>query len=944
MEKLEYKIKTPNQSMTLVRAHTSIIGETGYNNHSRNFFKALDRLTPVVVRNWTVGKSWNGYNNDEPHNNEPYLDEALKRMLVAQTLSTPTGSRDFPLYSNYHQRLSEPVIDIVLNDNRHEYFNQKFEGPSIAYNVWETTRQPEEFFEKLKNFTQVWVPSEWQKLCTVEQGIEESKVKVVPEGVDGNFFKPLNESIEFPKGRPFRFVVVGRWEYRKSTKEIINSFIKAFPNNENVELLLSVDNPFSSDGCNTTEERLAKFELTDPRIKVIHHQDRDQYLNLLQTSEVFVSCARSEGWNLPLIEAMACGTPAIYSNWGAQLQFANGRGIPVKIIGEVPAAVENNESWDSSSPGNFAEPDFNDLTHKLVEAFTNFTDYKKKALADSLNIRAEFTWENAAAIAFNHIQELSLPLMNEQMTDFAWVTCGNLGYMPIIEKLVQSLLKFSTRKIIVYGIGCEVPFADTYPNVIAKKIDVPYHSQHDKWYWKQYACLESLTENFENFVWLDGDIIANYNIDSIRQYFHLITVYPLPDVHIQEDFIGYYTDEDGNSKQQLFNQELCEAHNVIRLAEKAHICMYVYNKTCKWWFDEILKIYKSTPLEKYTKLLNWNDEGIDNFIRSKNQYLTMLPVSNFDVSEWDGDLLGTTGKAMEHFLTFWRDSGPINFGKIYGWQRVPTDKEKIKYFHGNKDLNFAQFMIDYIELQKSGTFHDSKFFFTSKNEVKNLGEIHDVPGSTMEIAGKYGWDYAIYHEIYNLRDYEFEDKVKILPGDVVVDLGGNIGVFTRYAYHMGASKIVTFEPDSRYFEILKQNAPSNTILFNAAIGDKLGKLTLTESSHLGGSNLWAEFDPRYTQYQVNVYSLDYLLENRVIDRIDFLKVDIEGSEIIAMQGISDENLSKIRNIAVEYHHEHLKFNDALRHDFVARLNRLGFNSYMLMCGYDNALQLIYFWK
>ena len=47
---------------------------------------------------------------------------------------------------------------------------------------------------------------------------------------------------------------------------------------------------------------------------------------------MFVSCARAEGWNLPLIEAMACGTPSIYSDCSGQLEFAEGRGIPVKNI------------------------------------------------------------------------------------------------------------------------------------------------------------------------------------------------------------------------------------------------------------------------------------------------------------------------------------------------------------------------------------------------------------------------------------------------------------------------------------------------------------------------------------------------------------------------------------------------------------------------------------
>ena len=121
-------------------------------------------------------------------------------------------------------------------------------------------------------------------------------------------------------------------------------------------------------------------------------------------------------------------------------------------------------------------------------------------------------------------------------------------------------------------------------------------------------------------------------------------------------------------------------------------------------------------------------------------------------------------------------------------------------------------------------------------------------------------------------------------------------------------------------------------------------MTLTESSHLGGSNLWHPKDPSVNQYEVNVYTLNYLFQHKLVDKIDFLKVDIEGSEIIALSGISDENLSKVRNIAVEYHHEHLGFNEDLRNNFVQRLNSLGFNSHTLFCGSDNVLQLIYFWK
>ena len=75
-----------------------------------------------------------------------------------------------------------------------------------------------------------------------------------------------------------------------------------------------------------------------------------------------------------------------------------------------------------------------------------------------------------------------------------------------------------------------------------------------------------------------------------------------------------------------------------------------------------------------------------------------------------------------------------------------------------------------------------------------------------------------------------------------------------------------------------------------------------------------------------------------------MKVDIEGAEILVFEGISDDNLMKVNNIAMEYHHAHLQFNEELRHNFIVRLNRLGFNSHILFLGDNNALQLIHFWR
>lgn len=403
-----------------VKAHTSIIGETGYNCHSRNFFKALNKLTQVQVRNFTVPHGWAGYTSDEPFNSEYYMDDDLKTILVEQSLYTENGIQSFPLYTNYKND-GEPDVHIVLNENYHHYFFDKYDGKKIAYNVWETTRYQDDFFQRLDTFDQVWVPSKWQRNCLIEQGMFPSKVKVVPEGVDTTTYRPKNTVISKPSNRPFRFLLVGRWDYRKSTKEIIETFIKTFSEDENVELLVNIDNPFAYDGMNSTEERFDRYGLNHPKVKILHHLSKEQYIDTLQSSDVFVSCARGEGWNLPLIEAMATGVPSIYTNWGAQLEFAEGRGIPVDIIGEVPADVSGDDiyfAWVKNAAGNFAEPNFEDLSNKMRDSFENFLIHKRKALSDSEEIRKIFTWENAAITAKNILDEF----IDSQKNDSDFVT------------------------------------------------------------------------------------------------------------------------------------------------------------------------------------------------------------------------------------------------------------------------------------------------------------------------------------------------------------------------------------------------------------------------------------------------------------------------------------------------------------------------------------------
>lgn len=395
-----------------LKVHCSYIGTTGYNHHSRDFFKKLSEKIDLKIRNFTIGKDWNWPNN-EPHNGESYLDDLDKKLLTEQTLWVDKTTRnEFPIYSNYKNEFNHN-IDLVLNETDHYYFYDSYDKPKIAYNVWESTLYPDSYFKKLLEYDQIWVPSKWQAECTIKQGADPDKVKVVPEGVDTNIFFPEEVTkLEEYKNDKFKFLLFGRFDYRKSTKEIIETFLSTFSLDEPVELIVSIDNPFSGDGHSTTEDRLKHYGFTDKRIKIKHFPSREDYISYLKTGHVFLSCARSEGWNLPLIEAMACGTPSIYSECCAQMEFAEGKGLPVKVLGEKPA-LDADYNHYNTVVGNYYEPNFTDLSLVMRDAYENYETHKKRAIEESKTIHQDFNWDKVAKIGIKTLKEFMNTLKNQ---------------------------------------------------------------------------------------------------------------------------------------------------------------------------------------------------------------------------------------------------------------------------------------------------------------------------------------------------------------------------------------------------------------------------------------------------------------------------------------------------------------------------------------------------
>src|SRR5688500_13583766 len=148
--------------------------------------------------------------------------------------------------------------------------------------------------------------------------------------------------------------------------------------------------------------------------------------------------------------------------------------------------------------------------------------------------------------------------------------------------------------------------------------------------------------------------------------------------------------------------------------------------------------------------------------------------------------------------------------------------------------------------------------------------------------------HPLINEIYFKREYE-RGRVRVGAGDVVVDIGAHVGVFSIYALMLGASRVLAFEPspvNAHYFiRNLGQNYAASISLVEAAVGERSETVSLGMGEWSVGNvvieNVVTENvigDVPEESIDVQSTTLDAIFADYRLERIHFLKIDCEGSE------------------------------------------------------------------
>jgi FkbM family methyltransferase len=130
----------------------------------------------------------------------------------------------------------------------------------------------------------------------------------------------------------------------------------------------------------------------------------------------------------------------------------------------------------------------------------------------------------------------------------------------------------------------------------------------------------------------------------------------------------------------------------------------------------------------------------------------------------------------------------------------------------------------------------------------------------------------------------------VKSGDIVLDCGANVGVFTRVALDAGARTVVAIEPAPENLECLRRNFPKEiaagrVIVYPKGVWDKDDVLTLRrDPSNTAADSFVILRDKNATSIQAPLTTIDKLVAELKLERVDYVKMDIEGAETNALKG------------------------------------------------------------
>lgn len=243
-------------------------------------------------------------------------------------------------------------------------------------------------------------------------GVPKEKMLVVPHGVDTNIFNPCIPPFKLKTEKKVKFLLNAIPHARKLHDRVFRAYCDAFSGNDDVCLVLKtkflvpkdpVRKPFEVNVEEMLEKEFGRRR-NPPEIEVINDVFIDDIGSLYTACDCVVCMSSCEGFWLPGLEAMACGSLVIAPRHGGQLDFLNDGNSLLVNTKEMTAPLTH-QYWKADPKAVVGDPDTRHCAELMRRVYDNLATEKARVRDAARRTADEFSWERAA----NMVLELPIP-------------------------------------------------------------------------------------------------------------------------------------------------------------------------------------------------------------------------------------------------------------------------------------------------------------------------------------------------------------------------------------------------------------------------------------------------------------------------------------------------------------------------------------------------------
>jgi FkbM family methyltransferase len=310
------------------------------------------------------------------------------------------------------KQLAAKAPDNTVVTVRHQWppnWKKPASGLLVVIQPWEFGALPKDWVTAAANVDEFWVPSPLVRHMYMDSGIAPEKVRVIPNGVDTNKYRPGVKPLNLATKKKFKFLFVGGTIFRKGPDILLDAYVQAFTALDDVCLVVK---DFGGDSCyqgQTAEAAIREIKRQPGTPEILYltkELSAEQMPALYAACDCLVLPYRGEGFGMPVLEAMSCGLPVIVTAGGATESFVT-RDAGWKIPGCYQIIGDRIGNLPLVKPGWLIEPSKAHLATLLKQA-ASFPDECRRRGANGREVAVrKFDWNDIAATVAHRLKELA---------------------------------------------------------------------------------------------------------------------------------------------------------------------------------------------------------------------------------------------------------------------------------------------------------------------------------------------------------------------------------------------------------------------------------------------------------------------------------------------------------------------------------------------------------